>query len=267
MKTKAIVFKTKKRIFGSNLGRNLSGFKGNGLDFREFREYTYGEDAKKIDWKASAKINRPLIKEYNEERELRIIIAVLKSGSLFFGSKKMKTELLAEIIATISLAAVAQDNRVQPVFLGREKKIFKPTKTEKNIYSYVQYALEADYLQEECTQKEIDFLNGFKKSLLFLIGDFFKPFKLHTLKHETYVINIRDMFEENPTFSGPVNIVDPVTLNSQEVNFTQKNIEKLKTHISRLDKKLLKECAKHKIPYTKIYTHEDPFYKILRLVK
>jgi len=267
MKTNALIIKTKKRIYGSLLGRNLSKFKGNGLDFKEFREYNYGEDAKKIDWKVSAKINKPLVKEYDEERELRIIIAVLKSGTLHFGSKRLKTELIAETISTLSVAALNEDNKVQSVFLGKNKKIFKPTKNKKSVYSYVDYALNTEYLQEDYTQNDIDFLNSFKKSLLFLIGDFLKPVNIHSLKHETYIINIRDRFEENPSFRGYTEIVDPVSMGSVNVNFTNATVSKLKKHILKNDKHLLTQCRKFKIPYTKIYTDEEPVYKLIRLVK
>jgi uncharacterized protein (DUF58 family) len=267
MKTKALVLKTKKRIFGALLGRNLSKFKGNGLDFREFREYSYGEDSKKIDWKASAKINKPLVKEYDEERELRIIIAILKSGTLFFGSKRLKTELTAEIIASLGLAALSEDNKIQLVFLGKNKKIFKPTKNKKSVYSFVDYALKTDYLQEDYTQNDIDFLNSFKKSLLFVIGDFFKPVELRNLKHETYVISVRDKFEESPRFSGYTEIVDPVSLNSVNVYFNKSSINRLQKHINRLDEEIAMQCKKGKIPFTKIYTDEEPIYKLIKLVR
>jgi len=267
MKTNAIIIKTKKQIYGSLIGRNLSKFKGNGLDFREFREYVYGEDSKKIDWKVSAKINKPLVKEYDEERELRIIIALLKSGSLYFGSKKLKTELIAEIIAALGISSINEDNKVQCVFLGKNKQIFKPTKNKKSVYSFVDYTLKTDYLQEDYSQKDIDFLNSFKKSLLFIIGDFFKPVNLHSLKHETFVINVRDEFEEDPAFSGYTEVVDPVSLNSLNVNFTKSSLKKLKNHIKSLDKELITQCKKHKIPYTKIYTDEEPIYKLIRLVR
>jgi uncharacterized protein (DUF58 family) len=267
MKTNAIVIKTKKRIFGELLGRNLSKFKGNGLDFKEFREYVYGEDSKKIDWKASAKINKPIVKEYDEERELRIIIAVLKSGSLYFGTSRLKSELIAEIIATLGIAALEEDNKIEVLFLGKNKKFFKPTKNKKSVYTYVDYALNTNYLKESYTQKDIDFLNSFKKSLLFLISDFYIPLEIFKLKHETYVVSVRDRFEENPEFSGYTEIIDPVTFNSVNVNFNRANINRLKKHIKTTDENLLTQCKKHKIPYIKIYTDEEPIYKLIKLVR
>ena len=267
MKTKAIILKTKKKIFGELLGRNLSKLKGNGLDFKEFREYTYGDDAKKIDWKISAKINKPLVKEYNEERELRIILAILKSGSLYFGSKKLKIETIAEIISTLSISALNEDNKIQLIFLGKNKKIFKPTKNKKSVYMFVDETLNQNYLEENYSQKDIEFLNSFKKSLLFIISDFYEPIDFSKLKHETYIINVRDKFEEDPQFSGYVELIDPNNLNSINVNFTNKTKEKIKKNIKTIDENLELQCKKLKIPYTKIYTDEDVIYKLIKLVR
>jgi len=77
---KNIVYKAKNLVYGNLAGRHLSKFKGNGLNFKELREYIYGEDTKKIDWKISAKLGKPYVKEFDEEREINIIIAILASG-------------------------------------------------------------------------------------------------------------------------------------------------------------------------------------------
>jgi len=260
-----VFIKTKKRVFGNLIGRYISTFKGNGLDFKEFREYTPFDDAKKIDWKISAKVNKPLVKEFNEERELRIILAVLKSGSLYFGSNRLKIELISEIITFLGLLAIKYDNKVQSIFLGNKNKIFKPTKTYKGVYAFATYALNTNYLKED--YKEIEFLNKFKKSILFLIGDFYKPINFHKLKHETYIINVRDKFEEAPTFKGEIEVIDPITLNNLNINFNKHSIQKISSFIKQIDNELIIKCKKYKIPYTKIYTDEDFVFKLEELLK
>jgi len=267
MNATQLIIKSKKRLTTQFLGRNLSKLKGAGLDFKDFREYVYGEDAKKIDWKISAKVNKPLIKEFEENKELRIIIAVLKSGSMHFGSNKLKSTFSAEILSDIGVSAISQDNKVQVIFLGKEKKVFKPTKNIKKLTAYVDYALNTRYLQEEISQNDIDFLNGFKKSLLFLIGDFFKPFDLTRIKHETYAIIVRDLLEEDPPFEGNVELVSPITLNGINVNFNKKTKSKITSHIEKTERVFINEFKKKGIKYTKIYTHEEPFYKLMELLR
>jgi uncharacterized protein (DUF58 family) len=83
-KLKEIIIKTKKRLFGANLGNNVSIFHGNGLDFSEIKEYNYGDDVKKINHKVTAKEQKPYVNVFNEERELNIVVAFMVSGSIYF---------------------------------------------------------------------------------------------------------------------------------------------------------------------------------------
>ncbi len=50
---KKILLKTRKQVFGSLSGNNISAFKGEGFEFAELREYSVGDDVKKIDWKTT----------------------------------------------------------------------------------------------------------------------------------------------------------------------------------------------------------------------
>ncbi len=58
-------------------GQYKSVFRGTGMEFEEVREYSQGDDVKSIDWKVSARLGRPYIKRYREERELVVILLSL----------------------------------------------------------------------------------------------------------------------------------------------------------------------------------------------
>jgi uncharacterized protein (DUF58 family) len=260
-----IKFKTKKRIFSLLQGRNLSRFKGEGLDFREFREYGFNEDAKKIDWKISAKINKPLVKEYDEERELRIIIAILPTPSLHFGIKTLKSEYLQGLIEFLGIEAIKEDNRVEMVILEKTPIIFKPTKNIKTHIAYTQKIKNIDFLKT--CPGDLKILNKFKKSLLILIGDFFEKIDLSYLKHETFVIILRDIAEENPPFRGDITLFDPVKKEDINVNFTSRDAKKINMYIQKVDRQNFLHFKKLKIPFVKIYTDENPIPKLIRLFR
>ncbi len=90
---KEIILRAKKDVFTGNLGNYLTTFKGDGLDFREIRDYEYGDDIRKINWKATAKGGGLKTNIFNEERELNIVIAFMLSGTLNFGSVALKQEV------------------------------------------------------------------------------------------------------------------------------------------------------------------------------
>ncbi|MBT8348832.1 MAG: DUF58 domain-containing protein, partial [Sulfurovum sp.] len=103
---KKIILKTKKQVYGDMLGNNASLFQGEGFEFAELREYVYGDDVRKIDWKTTAKLAKPFVKIYKEERELNVVVVSMLSGSTYFGTVKQKSDIIAEVIATLGFSAV-----------------------------------------------------------------------------------------------------------------------------------------------------------------
>ena len=62
-----------------------SSFRGQGLDFDEFREYQPGDEIRFIDWNVTARMEAPYIRKFREERELAVVLAVDISGSTDYG--------------------------------------------------------------------------------------------------------------------------------------------------------------------------------------
>ena len=87
-------------------GQYLSRHKGQGLDFNEVRPYCAGDDVRHIDWKITAKQDKPYTKLYHEERERPIMIICDQSDSLFFGSQQQFKSVLAANLA-MSIAWVS----------------------------------------------------------------------------------------------------------------------------------------------------------------
>ncbi|HEX7938391.1 MAG TPA: DUF58 domain-containing protein, partial [Gemmatimonadaceae bacterium] len=81
-------------------GEYRSIFKGQGMEFSEVREYHPGDEVRSIDWNVTARMQRPYVKRYIEERELTVMIAVDVSGSGQFGTRtRFKSELASELSA------------------------------------------------------------------------------------------------------------------------------------------------------------------------
>lgn len=83
-KIKEIEIVTRRLLSGSLVGDTRSAQKGVGFEFDQLREYQQGDDVRCIDWRASARMNKLLIKQYIEERRRTILVAVDVSYSSFF---------------------------------------------------------------------------------------------------------------------------------------------------------------------------------------
>lgn len=92
-------------------GSHKATFKGGGLDFRDYRNYSPADDAQKIDWKASLRSDSLLVREFIEERNLNVMVLVDTGDSMIFGSEeKLKCEYAVEVMGNIAYAVLANDD-------------------------------------------------------------------------------------------------------------------------------------------------------------
>ena len=272
---KKILIKTKRQIFSENIGNNSTLLKGEGYDFLELKEYEYGEDIKNIDWVISAKFKKPYVKVFHAQRELNISIVPILNGSVYFGTKKFKQELITEICSILGYSCIKQSdpftsfiaNENLELCTKKSKRNFAVNKMCEEVFNYNSIGKEQN-IKKICQEL---FLKIKKKSTIFFIGDFFdiKEIDLRTLskKHEIVVIIVRDKFEESPYKLGNVNLVDPTNNSNFDGNINDSLIKKYENTVKENDHFLYDYLQKCAIRSVKIYTHEEPLPKLLRLLK
>lgn len=113
-KAQHILLKARRQIIGDRIGNNPSMFRGEGYDFIELREYVPGDDTRHIDWNITAKMQRPYVKVFREERELSVVTVAMLGGSLYFGSGKFKHDAVAEAVALVGYSAIANGDLFTP---------------------------------------------------------------------------------------------------------------------------------------------------------
>ena len=272
MNIKKIVLKAKKQVFGEMLGNNASLFQGEGFEFTELREYVYGDDVRKIDWKTTAKLGKPFVKIYREERELNVVTAVMMGGSVYFGTVKQKSELMAELVALLGFSAVKNgDIFSNMIFADKLYTMTKPNKKFFSIQEAVRQIEAFEMLGKKSDYKafaDLLFKRIRRKSLLFIISDFVGEVDMALLakKHDVVALMVRDKFEENPEELGYIRLLDMESSQSFEGNIAENELKSYKEALRKNDAKLYAHFKKNAIRYTKIYTHEEPYIKLARLL-
>ena len=270
---KKIILKTKKQVYGDMLGNNASLFQGEGFEFSELREYVYGDDVRKIDWKTTAKLGKPFVKIYKEERELNVVVVSLLSGSMYFGTVKQKSDVMAEVVATLGFSAVKNSDLFSHIVFADEmyayskpsKKLFAIHKAVEDVMNFESLGKEADYAA--LVETLINRLK--KKALLFIVSDFVGEIDLKLLakKHDIFAVIVRDKFEENPTELGYLRLVDMETKQSFEGDVSGATLKNYKKALHDNDEKLYKLLKKQGIRFTKIYTDEEPTLKLMKKMR
>ena len=272
-KSEEILIRTRRNIFGANAGGNPSIFAGNGLDFSELKEYSFGDDVRTINWKVTAREQRPFVNVFNEERELNVVCVFLESGSIFFGSRRFKQEVMAEALSLISYSAIRNDDRVTTlIFSDKEEFFLPPTRALGSLNVTVPEALGREPLGKRVDYAAlVDYINRRirRRSLLFLIGDFYgEGIDLSLLsRHEVYTIMVRDRFEENPALSGEIELLDAQTMGTGDLDLSPALAARYRDALRAHDGRLSEHCAAHRIAGTKIYTDEEPFLKLSALFR
>ncbi len=268
---KKILVKAKRQVFSEMVGNNPSRFHGEGYDFSELREYQIGDDIKHIDWNITAKMQKPYVKIFKEERELHVSLVSMMGGSLYFGSQKMKQEVVAEIMAILSFSVVKNQDLLSH-FLIQEglTQIVRPTKKEFPVHHSTKALLECQTLNHtaDYTNLGATLMKSIKhKSLIIIVGDFFEIPDLNVLskRHEVVAVIVRDRIEEHPQTMGFSALIDPQSGQTLEGEFGKNKVNAYAKKVALHDKKLFASFKKSRIRFTKIYTDENPFVALKRL--
>ncbi len=251
-------------------------FRGTGLEFAQLKEYVPGEDdATRIDWKASLRTGKVYIKQYEEERDLDIIVLLDVSSSMNFGTQnKIKREYAGIIAGAIISAGInIGDNVGFCVYSDEVKKFLEPSNDETQYYRSLELIVDTKlYGGRANLDKALRFiLNNVKENtILFLISDFIgadsqweDSLKMVSNKlNDVMGVMVRDLRDEFlPEGSGNFRFRDPNSDRTVIVNLdkAKKYYEKMAREQSEHVKTVFRRSN---AGFVKIFTHES-FVKAL----
>jgi uncharacterized protein (DUF58 family) len=214
-----IQIRTKHMVNDILVGQYESVFKGQGMEFKEVREYVPGDDIRSIDWNVTARTNHPHVKILAEERELTVMLIVDASGSERFGSVgRFKNELAAELCAVLAFSAIKNNDKVGLIIFTDQVELYvRPSKGRKHVLRVIREVL---YFQPKGKRTNIPaalhFLNGVTKrrTVTFLVSDFMAdgyetPLRVAGKRHDIIAITVTDPLEEELPNVGLVSVSDP----------------------------------------------------------
>lgn len=179
-KIKKVHIKSGRQVNTLMAGQYRSVFRGSGIEFEEVREYTPGDEVKSIDWKVSARLGRPFVKRYREERELIVMLLIDLSASNRFGTTlATKRDTIAETAAILAFNAIRNNDKVGAIlFTDRVEHYIPPKKGSAHVWRVIReiFSFEPQGRGTEIGAA-VDFLGRVcrKRSVTFLISDFLVP--------------------------------------------------------------------------------------------
>jgi uncharacterized protein (DUF58 family) len=222
-------------------GNYRSIFKGQGIEFDEARHYQWGDDARSIDWNASARLGTPFVKMFREERELTILLVLDTSASMhggianLWGNNESQTSPFEQALiaaALIAFSAERSGQRVGAFLFDREiERVFPPRKGRRNILTFVSSALQRHRPERMSARKAPsggEYTSNLRaaiagagrllkrRSMVALISDFHSAGweqELGSLcgKHDVIAIRVSDPLDEELPDWGLITMEDPET--------------------------------------------------------
>jgi uncharacterized protein (DUF58 family) len=220
-KVRYIEITTRKAVDEVVSGQYKSHFRGQGVQFSEHRPYVPGDDVRHINWNVSARTKEPLVKQFDEERELTVFLVVDISGSEYFGSsEKLKSEIAAEIGGMLAYAASHTGDKVGLlIFAGETELIIPAKKGRHHILRIIRELLaHAPRTQGTDLAGALESTGRIMKhsGVVFIISDFLASDYATALrrlsrKHDVVAVHIGDQREDTIPELGQILLYDPET--------------------------------------------------------
>ena len=233
---KLVELRTRRLVNSLFTGEYRSVFKGQGMEFAEVREYQPGDEVRTIDWNVTARMGRPFVKRYIEERELTVMLAVDLSGSERFGTvHRFKSEMAAELAAVLTMSAVRNNDRVGLLlFTDRVEHVVPPRKGRRHALRLLR-----DLMVYDPEHRGTDLAGAMEylgrmlghRSIVFVLSDFQeteleRPLKHLAQRHDVVAVTLTDPAEQALPDVGLVRFRDPESGSLVDVDTSDRRVRR-----------------------------------------
>ena len=230
---KKILLKSDKLSSQILAGEYKSAFKGTGLNFESIREYQHGDEIKNLDWKVTARMQGPYIRQYKEERQMTLLLVIdLSASSLFGTEEKTKQEITIELASILAFLAIKNNDKVGLMIVSEDVEFYlEPKQGKAHIFRLIKELLTFKPLHKTTNIKKT--LSSVirlspKHSIIFYISDFLDSshynheIKILKKTQDLSLVSIRDPKELSLPNLGFIEICDPETGHSSLLNLNRK---------------------------------------------
>ncbi len=253
-----------RKVFAGNLRAERRTRKvGSGIEFADHRTYARGDDFRYIDWNLYGRLDRLLLRLFEEEEDLHIYILVDVSDSMVIGAPP-KLHYAMQVGAALSYVGLANLDRVSIIpFSDRLIDRLPPSRGKNRIFRVFEFLrsvpLGGQTELAECMKQFV--AQNKRRGLAVVISDFYDPdgFEqgINTLRYnkfEPFILQVYDQKEANPSLHGDLTLVDCETGDSREVTVSKSLLEAYKREHEKYCAELEQFCTARAMPFFRTHT-------------
>jgi uncharacterized protein (DUF58 family) len=256
-------------------GERRSRKRGSSIEFADYRDYSQGDDLRRLDWNVFARLERPFVKLLEDEEDLAVHILIDASASMDWpleDIKKSKFQYAIRLAGALGYISLMVGDPVTVAWLSEDvTRKWGPHRGRQNALSLFQY-LEAGQAQgrTNINQATKNYgLRSYRPGLLILITDLLSPdgykpgFKsLLSRGYELIILQVLSNDEINPVMGGDVKLVDKETGNSAELSLDALTVSEFTDRFRDWQQEIASFSAENAIHYLSVTT-DTPWDKLV----
>ena len=262
-----------RKVFTGNLrAERKTRTVGSGIEFADHRTYARGDDFRYIDWNVYGRIDKLLLRLFEEEEDLHIYILVDCSDSMAIGSPLPKMHYAMQVATALTYVGLANLDRVAILpFSDRLLGRLPPARGKNRIFRVFEFLRSCEIGGRTdlagCAKTFV--AQHKRRGLAVLISDFYDPrgFEegINTLRYnrfEPFVLQAYDLREASPHLHGDLSLVDCETGETKEVTVSRSLLEAYKREHEKYCKDLELFCTARAVPFFRTHT-QVPFDELV----
>jgi len=261
-------------VFGREHAHRISSRKGASIEFRDFREYSPGDDPRSVDWSVYARLGELVVKLFRQEQELDLWVLLDRSASMRFGTpdKFRHAQRLAASLAYIGMCNMDSASVVpmaESLDLGRERM-----RGKGQIFRLLDdiASIEPGGRTDLRSATRALVARARRPGLVVLISDFYglqdaqrSIDQLRFFKHEVYVVQVASPWELDPPIRGDLRLVDAETGESSDLVITDGLLKRYREAYEAFSTSLRRYCLRYSIGCS-LATTDEPFDEFITRV-
>jgi uncharacterized protein (DUF58 family) len=268
-----------RRVDGRIQGGYRTPYRGSGMDFAGLREYVETDDARHIDWNATARLDEAQVRQFTEDRDLTVWLVLDRSASMAAGAPgRGKQDVLAELAMLLARLFGRGGNRVGALLHdGRTARVVPPG-TGRGHALLIGYELERATAPVSSTTDfgailETTASMARRRSLIIVVSDFIgtgewdKPLLRLVHRHEVVALRVMDATDDELPDAGLIVVEDAETGEQLIVDSSDPLFRaRYRAGVDERDTVLTQRMRRAGVPLHRIDTDRDPVDALVEVV-
>lgn len=245
--------------------------RGAGLEFADYRSYVAGDDFRHLDWKAYLRLNRLILKLFEEKEDLPIYFFIDTSRSMSYGQPS-KLDCARRVAAALCYIALGNLDRVNVVsFAETVRGQLPPQRGKGQIFKILRFLSGLDSAGETRAKESFKryCTSNRRRGLAVVISDFLDPqgFQsgldvLRYLRHDIFVVHVASHEEIDPPLTGELRLVDSESHVGRDITVTPSLLAAYRAEFARHSDAIEGYCVRYQLGYVRTTT-DVPFEELV----